>query len=195
MFIKLLKKFPIVFLALSFMACSLFNPVSTPSAADVEKEEQAVYSFFVSGSNGPVLILRDTSANISGDDPATTVEYIKSGLKTISRETMDSYLARNAQPSALSPDMQLGTQYTLISSDDLHKITSQPNWGELLTEKYNGAHGYTSFSRVGFNSSLDQAVIYVGSMAGPLMGSGYYYLMEKKNGQWLIKEQVMAWIS
>jgi hypothetical protein len=27
------------------------------------------------------------------------------------------------------------------------------------------------------------------------MGSGYYYLMEKKNGQWLIKEQVMAWIS
>jgi len=48
---------------------------------------------------------------------------------------------------------------------------------------------------VGFNNSLDQAVIYVGNMAGPLIGSGFYYLMEKKNGEWVIKEQVMVWIS
>jgi len=33
------------------------------------------------------------------------------------------------------------------------------------------------------------------SAAQPMMGSGFYYLMEKKNGEWLIKEQVMAWIS
>lgn len=29
----------------------------------------------------------------------------------------------------------------------------------------------------------------------PLMGSGNYYLMEKKDGQWVIKEQVLAWVS
>ena len=65
----------------------------------------------------------------------------------------------------------------------------------LLTQTYEGAHGYTVFSRVGFNDTLDQAVVYVGNVAAPLMGAGYYYLMEKKNGQWIITEQVMVWIS
>jgi len=91
--------------------------------------------------------------------------------------------------------MQIGVDYTIVTADDLQKITSQPNWGELLTEKYKGAHGYTIFSHVGFNNSLDQAVIYVGQVAGPLMGAGCCYLMEKQNGEWKIKEQAMVWIS
>jgi hypothetical protein len=32
-------------------------------------------------------------------------------------------------------------------------------------------------------------------MGGPLMGSGFYYLMEKENGEWILKEQYMVWIS
>jgi hypothetical protein len=28
-----------------------------------------------------------------------------------------------------------------------------------------------------------------------LMGSGSYYLMEKQNGEWILKDQVMVWIS
>jgi hypothetical protein len=187
-------KAPIVLLALSLIACSLFTPVATPAAADVEKEEQAVYSFFIS-DDGIALIFQETSTNISQDDPKESMEYMKSGLKSISKDTINSYIDRNAQPSLLSPDMQLGVDYTIVTADDLQKITSQPNWGELLTEKYNGAHGYTIFSRVGFNNSLDQAVIYVGQVAGPLMGTGYYYLMEKQNGEWKIKEQMMVWIS
>jgi hypothetical protein len=195
MFIKLLKKTPIVLLVLNFIACSFLTPATpTPSAADIEKEEQSVYSFFVSG-NGTALILQDTSTSISGDDPQKTVDFIKSGLKSVSKETLDNYLERNAAPSRLSLNMNLGMDYILLSEDELASITSQPNWGEVLSNKYPGSHGYTMFSRVGFNNSLDQAVIYVGNMAGPLMGSGYYYLMEKKNGEWVIKEQIMVWIS
>jgi len=197
MFIKLLKTTPIVLLALNFMACSIFTPApeSTPTAADIEKEEQAVYSFFVYDAGGVAIILQDTSTNISGDNPEQSIDYIKSGLNDISSETLESYLARNAQPSRLSSDMNLGMDYVLLSVDELAKISSQPNWGELLAEKYPNSHGYTIFSRVGFNNSLDQAVIYVGNVAGPLMGSGFYYLMEKENGEWAIKEQVMVWIS
>ena len=168
MLIKLLNKASVVLLALNFIACSLFTPVATPTAANIEKEEQAVYSFFVGSDTGTALILN---------------------------ETINSYLARNAQPGQLSPNMNLGMDYALLGTDELAEISSQPNWGELLVETYPNSHGYTIFSRVGFNNSLDQAVIYVGNVAGPLMGAGYYYLMEKKNGEWVIKEQVMAWIS
>jgi hypothetical protein len=195
MFTQLLKKSPILWLALNLLACSVFTPaIPTPRAADVDKEEQAVYSYFVA-ENTRALILQDTSTNMSSDDPQQTVDFIKSGLKGVSNEALDNYVKRNKQPGQLSSTMNLGVDYVLLSREDLAKISSQPNWGELLTEKYPGTHGYIIFSRAGFNNALDQAVIYVGNVGGPMMGAGYYYLMEKQNSQWLMKQQVMAWIS
>ena len=195
MLIKLIKKTSVVLLALNFIACSLFTPVATPTATDIEKEEQAVYSFFVGSNTGAALILQNTSTGISSDPSQESIGYIKPGLKGISNQTIKSYLARNAQPGQLSPNMNLDMDYVLLGTDELAEISSQPNWGELLNEKYPNSHGYTIFSRVGFNNSLDQAVIYVGNVAGPLMGAGYYYLMEKKNGEWIIKEHIIVWIS
>ena len=192
---KLVNKLFIFVPVLFALACSTLTPKPTPLAADVEKEEQAVYSFFVYDKGGPALILQDTFTSINETDPKQSIDFIKSGLKGISKSTIDSYLVRNAKPSQLSPDMNLGMDYVLLTADELAKISSQPNWGELLTEKYPGSNGYTIFSRVGFNNSLDQAVIYVGKVAGPMMGSGFYYLMEKKNGEWLLKEQANVWIS
>jgi hypothetical protein len=177
------------------MACSLFTSAPVPSQADIEKEEQAVYAVFVAGSKGPALILQDTSTGLSDDDPGQTIDNLKGGLPSISNETIDSFVERNAQPGQLSPDMQLGVDYVLLSQDELAEISSQPNWHKVLAEKYPGSEGYTIFSRVGFNQSLDQAVLYVGDVGGPLMGAGFYYLLEKQNGEWGIKEQIMVWIS
>lgn len=181
-------------LTLVQFACSAVNSAPRPSAADIEKEEQAVYSFFVDDGAGPMIILQDTATDINTDDPQQTIDYVKSGLKGISNETLDNYLERNAQPGQLSSDMQLGVEYVLLSSEELSTIFKQPDGWDVFHKKYSDS-GYTVFSRVGFNSTLDQAVVYVGSMAGPLMGAGYYYLLEKENGEWLIKEQIMVWIS
>jgi hypothetical protein len=194
MFIKLLKRTSLVLLALNFIACSLFTPASTPSAADIQTEEQAVYSTFFGSGRGTVVILQETSTNISLDNPQQSIDYIKSGLPSVSKVTLDNYLERNSETSQLLPDMQIGVDYVLLNTDELSAIMKQPNGWDAFYAKYSHG-GYTQFSRVGFNNSLDQAIVYVGSMAGPLMGSGFYYLMEKKDGQWIIKEQVMAWIS
>jgi hypothetical protein len=90
--------------------------------------------------------------------------------------------------------MDLGVGYVLLSSDEMSNIFLQPDGWDVFHQKYSRA-GYQVFSRVGFNNTLDQAVIYVGQMAGPLMGSGNYYLLEKENGEWILKEQIMVWIS
>lgn len=193
--INLLKRIPVALFTLSFTARSFLTPATTPSAADIEKEEQAVYSFFVGGGERTVLILQDTSADISANDPQKSLDYIRSDLPSLSDEALDNFVQRNQQSGPLAPGMELDVDYILLSTEELSEITRQSNWGEVITQKYPGSYGYTMFSRVGFNNTLDQAVIYVGSMAAPLMGSGFYYLMEKENGDWVIKEQVMAWIS
>ncbi len=194
MFTQIFKYISFASLASTLLACSVFTPKPTPSDADIEKEEQAIYSFFMPVS-GTALILQDTSTSISDDDPQQTIDYVKSSMKNVTNETLNNYLKRNKQSSQLSPDMQLGADYVLLSEDELRQITSQSNWGEVLNEKYPNSGGYLIFSRVGFNNTLDQALIYVGQVRGPLNGNGDYYLMEKQNGQWILKDQLAVWIS
>lgn len=195
MSIRFLKKIMLVFLLVNVLACNFLTPAPKPDAADIEREEQVVYSFFVNAGDGPAVLLQDTTTDISQDDPQQTTDYVKDGLKNISDETLDNYLERNAEPSRLSPDMDLDMEYVLLSAEEHQSIFKQPDGWDVFYEKYPGSGGYTALSRVGFNSTLDQALIYVGNMAGPLMGAGFYYLMEKKNGEWVIKEQIMVWIS
>jgi len=177
------------------LACSLFTSGPTPSQTDIEKEEQAVYAFFVSRNNGTAVILQNTSTGLGDETPRQSIENYKGSLSGISTETIENYAQRNEQSSQLSADMQLGGDYVLLSEDELREISSQGNWHEILQEKYPGSNGYLIFSRVGFNRTLDQAVIYVGEVAGPLMGAGFYYLLEKQDGEWTIIEQTMVWIS
>ena len=177
------------------LACSLFTSTPAPSQADIEMEEQAVYAVFARRSKALALILENTSTSAIDEEPQQMIDNIKDGLSGLSKDTIDSYVERNAQSTQLSPDMQLGVDYVLLSEEELREISSQGNWHEVLTEKYPGSAGYMIFSRVGFNRSLDQAVIYVGDVAGPLMGAGFYYLLEKQDGEWIIKEQTMVWIS
>ena len=125
----------VLVLTLTQTACGLFTPQPKPSAADIEKEEQAVYAFFVSDAMGPAVILQDTDTNINSDDPQETVDYVKSGLKSISNETLDSYMDRNAQSSQLSPDMDLGVGYVLLSSDEMSNIFLQPDGWDVFHQK------------------------------------------------------------
>jgi hypothetical protein len=192
---KLIKTALCLVLFISLFACSELSSAPAPSAAEIEKEEQAIYTFFVSGIPAPVLILEETSTNVGGGTAEETMNYVKSGLDDISKETIKNYLARNPERTKLSMDMNLGVEYKLLSSEELKKISSHPNWGEILSETYPGSFGYTIFSRVGFNKALDQALIYVGSVGGPMMGSGSYFLMEKQNGEWIMKEQIEVWMS
>ena len=184
-----------IFLLLNVLACKALTPVPKADAADIDREEQAVYSVVVHSGDGSAVLLRETSSDISNDDPAQSLDYIKSGLPSASKETLNSFIDRNQEHTQLSPDMQLDVEYVLLSDDEQKSIFTQAEGWDTFYEKYPGSGGYTSLSRVGFNDELDQAVVYAGNMAGPLMGAGFYYLLEKKDGEWRIIEQVMAWIS
>lgn len=203
----------ILFLTLLLMVIACVGQMSTPtvsppgiektptpivSPADIEKEEQAVYSSFFTNYPETVVILQETSTGFlpsSDDELQERMEYIASGLPGASQETLNDFHERNRrQPSQLSSEMQLGVEYVLFSTEELSSIMNQPNGWDALYEKYSPS-GYVQLSRVGFNKTLDQAILYVGSVAGPMMGGGNYYLMAKNDGQWVIKEQVLAWVS
>ena len=192
--------YPVVLILVTACAGPASTPIVSPpvvSESDLQREEQAVYASFFHGNSETIVIQEETFTAwlpSSEDELKQRMDYIASGLPNASKETLDRYFESNRQPSQLSPEMELGVHYILLSTEELSAVMDQPDGWETFHEKYSPS-GYMQFSRVGFNNALDQAIVYVGSIPGPMMGSGNYYLLEKKAGQWSIREQVLAWVS
>ena len=72
--------------------------------------------------------------------------------------------------------MKLGVNYILISTPEFLEITSNPGWRDIWTQKYpNSEVGCIVFSRIGFDNSHTQGLIYVTR----LWVDGGYYLLER----------------
>lgn len=175
------------------------TPIPTPSEAELAAEEQAIYAALLQQMYGaPMYVLMDTtSASVTGvDEVASTLEYVSQNSTGLLQETADSFQSRNTAEIPLSADLDLGAEYILMSIDGRSQIfaENQSGW-EVFYARYPDAPGITSLSRVGFNNTLDQALVYVGTQSNWLVGAGYFLLLTKVNGVWAIDQQVMTWIS
>jgi len=150
----------------------------------IEQDEQSIYSLFLGNSAGKIVIVRDeTFGDSYSQNEQETRSYITSNLLGISSETVNSYLLQNAIPSKLPANMNLGVNYVLVSTPEFLEITGKSNWRDIWKQKYpNSETSCIIFSRVGFNNSHTQALIYVTR----LWVDGGYYLLEYNAGNWEI---------
>ena len=194
------RKALFIFLVIVLAACTGTPvPASTPSAEQIDLEEQAVYasllrSLYASSS----YVLMDATATSPGgvDETASILDRILLNMTSVDPQTADSFRVRNDAAWPVRPDMDLGSAYVLLGQAEMTQIFSQNRDGwQLFYERYPGAPGITTLSRVGFNTALDQALVYVGTMSHWLAGAGYFVLLNKVDGSWLVDQQVMTWIS
>jgi hypothetical protein len=148
--------------------------------------------------SAPNYVLMDTTATGLGgmEETASTVNRIVQNMRGVNPKTADSFRLRNDSAYPVDPDMDLGSGYVLLSQAEMTQIFSQNRDGwAFFYELHPDAPGITTLSRVGFNDALDQALVYVGTMSHYLAGAGYFVLLQKVNGVWIVDQQVMTWIS
>jgi hypothetical protein len=194
------RKILLLLLCLCAAACSARPTLlPTPSTDQVGREEQAVYAFLLAKlyQHKEYVIMADTATSATGvDNTAQTLDYVLQNMHNVAPATLDSFRSRNATAQILRADMQLGGPYTLLSQSARNRIFGQNQSGwDIFYNHYPQAPGITTFSRVGFNASFNQALVYMGTQSNWLAGSGYYLLLTKGNGTWSIDQQVMIWIS
>lgn len=195
------KKFLSSFLAVVLTACTSATPVpaSTPSAGQIDAEEQVVYAaLFRNLYSAASYVIMDTTATgpTGVGDTASTLDRIVQDIRGVDQKTAESFRVQNDAAYPVRPDLELGSGYVLLSQSEMSQIFSQNRDGwELFYERYPDAPGITTLSKVGFNNTLDQALVYVGTMSHWLAGAGYYVLLKKSNGSWIVDQQVMTWIS
>ncbi len=194
------KKFLFVFLAVILAACtgSTPSPASTPATEQIDAEQQAVYAtLFQKLYSSPSYVIMDTTATgpTGVGDTASILDMVKQNMHSLDQKTVDSFRVRNDAAYPVRVDMDLGSAYVLLNQGQKSQIFSQNRDGwQVFYEQYPDAPGITTLSRVGFNNTLDQALVYVSTMSRWLAGGGYYVLLNKVNGAWIVDQQVMTWI-
>ncbi len=194
------KKLLIVSFAAVLAACaSNPSPAPTPSSGQIDLEQQAVYAVLLHSlySSSSFVIMDTTATSPSGvGDTASILDNILQNMHGVDADTADSFRVRNGASYPVGPRMDLGTPYVLLTRDQMTQLFNQNQDGwQLFYEQYPGAPGITTISQVGFNNTFDQALVYVGTMSHWLAGAGYFVLLDKVNGAWVVNQKVMSWIS
>jgi hypothetical protein len=173
---------------------------STPAATGLESEEQAVYRALFDGLYGEAqmyVLMSETSTDVGGvENTDSTLDYVLPQMTGVDDETVASFRVRNDAAYPVPADMDLGLPYVLLTRDEKNEIfgVNTSGWDVFYT-RYPNSPGLTTISRIGFNAAFTQALVYTGTQSHWLAGAGYYVLLEKTNGAWTIKQQIMTWIS
>jgi hypothetical protein len=115
-------------------------------------------------------------------------QFIVDGLPQLSRNTLMDFLDNNRQSYPIK-DYFSPTVGNLVGNP---AKTSKTYWWRL------------SFSRIGFNPLLTQALVLVGDCRGDacfaitgehMYGTGEFILLHKSAGKWVIQKESQAWIT
>jgi hypothetical protein len=186
-------------LLLTILLCCLFTAVAQEQIESVEYQVYKVFlEDFITPTTKNVVITKFTTSKDSDD--LNTRSFIRRKLSQVESETLNNYLSRNHKSYELKNSFGINVNVTLITEEDLISIRRQEkaDLGEAykaaFREKFSTEY-QLSFSRVGFNRKMSQALIHFGYNCGTTCGEGNYVVLSKKNNRWIIKKKVMSWIS
>ncbi|HEX8138795.1 MAG TPA: hypothetical protein VF544_14605 [Pyrinomonadaceae bacterium] len=174
-----------------------------------EAEEAAVYSaliepIYVRNAGRPVaapeVVIQDqtTQGNylLIGIAEYQSLEGMFEALKRdfplADRATLDSFLAVNNQRhSMLRHPFLARTRSRLIGHEEVEGFykTGPGSWWTGFYRKYPNASGFFTFSKVGFNPDMTQALVYRAFACNDTCGYSSYVLLVKEEGVWRIVGQ------
>lgn len=115
---------------------------------------------------------------------------------TLDEGAILDYIRKGRTNSILSEKMfKLSGKITFITRAYIDSLfnSSLPgdnceNGWKSFYEKYPNAHGFVTFSRVGFNKNKTQAFLQVSTSSGCRGSDTCFYILEKNNGEWSVKD-------
>jgi hypothetical protein len=111
-------------------------------------------------------------------------------------DAIQDFLTKSCTAGRLSQTFHTDLPKTFIAVRGVHFNYLIANDGSQSFEQlYPGAAGIISLSRVGFDSSLREAVVSTSFVCGMLCGSGQRYVLRKVRGRWQVVNGWTVWVS
>ena len=181
-------------LLLTILLCFVFNASAQRS---VTLEEYEVYKAwlekaFITPETRQLFIIKQTTDFI--DDFYELPLYKRRQLHKLQSSTLRNYRLRNRKSLELKNNFDVKPIVNLIIDEDpaSHLDSNSPY---LNLEKEFGAEYRITLSRVGFNKNKNQALIHVNFRNNSIQKYtfGYFFLLSKKDGNWITKQTTRSW--
>lgn len=116
---------------------------------------------------------------------------------SLKAETMQNFLEKSCTVGRLSQTFHTDLPRTFIAEESVYfdGWPIQKNGAKSFQQMFPGASGIISFSRVGFDSNLHEALVSTSFVCGGLCGTGNRYVLRKKSGRWAVVNKWMVWVA
>jgi hypothetical protein len=160
------------------------------------EEEYLIYSTLIEEMAGDVelIVIRDSTRLEFVDDLNETVEQIRESTLGVDEDVLGDFRVKNADPLQLKNRFSFAGTTVLMSQEEFDSIFVDGGVWDEFYERYPKSNGIMTFSRVGFNSQYDEALVYIGIQSHFKDGAGYYVLLDKLNDGWMVGETTLAWV-
>ena len=180
----------VIVLALILVGCD--------SELPVQDDEYLVYSALLReacvGFRCDLILVMD---HTMPPGPLLDAESVARSFPNAKAAAVRQFWSRNAAASLLERRFVLPAEYRLLSDQEFESLREPPedwpsdwpryaaNWN--LARAFPGARGVSSFSRVGFDRSGTQALVYEVGVCGTLCGGTQLVLLEKYDDRWIVQ--------
>ena len=160
-------------------------------------DEYLVYSTLIEEMAGDaeLIVIRDSTRLDFADDISETVEQIRKSTLDVGEDVLGDFRVKATHSLQLENRFSFFTgTIVLMSQEEFDSIFVDGGIWDEFYERYPKSNGIMTFSRVGFNSQLDEALVYIGIQSSSKDGAGYYVFLEKLGDGWTVGETTIAWV-
>jgi hypothetical protein len=170
---------------------------------DLDSAEYDVYSAVIAGrvlgkDVTKIVIAKNTvkAGKFDKQIEESRETFIKNVSADLGPDTVDDYLNKGRESRSIEPRSMGGVDFVVLDQSIIATFFQKgpDGWADLKA-RYPDIGGVLTFSRVGFNHDMNQALVYAGWSCGPRCGQGDYFFLQKQAGAWTIKKKYNLWIS
>jgi hypothetical protein len=114
----------------------------------------------------------------------------RSGYDSLRADTIHNFLEKACTTGPLSQTFRTDLPRTVVAAGSLRFDGGSKSFQELFPR----ATGIISFSYVGFDSTLSEAIVSSAHFCGGLCGTGSRYVLRKQWGRWEVVNKRVVWV-
>jgi hypothetical protein len=190
-----MRKVAVILLLILPSSCDVI--VRAPEETVTPSEEAyLVYSTLIEEMAGDagLIVIRDSTRLEFVDDISETLEHIRESTLGVGEDVLRDFRVKNAHPLQLENRFSFIGTIVLMGQEEFDSIFVGGGVWDEFYERYPESNGIMTFSRVGFNSRFDEALVYIGHQSHFKDGAGYYVFLKKLRDGWTVGETTLAWI-
>ena len=175
----------------SFILILFLVSCSEPVKRSHEIEEIAIYSLLLDETckyyykDTPILIMSETYLGIDNISP-DIISFWREPF--LDKEIFTNFESVNKESHILNLELVDNTNFCkMVSYEELESVWEDINW--------HNTHMFIRFSGIGFNNSLDQAIVYKVYSCGVECEGGDFYYLILKNNKWMIQRIIQTFRS